>query len=137
MILNYKTWNIGQIIFHLLDNRLPNSTYSDIKAATMENHIYRTGKLLWFYFCKNVVNSYHLKLSVSIAANAVLTSQKKRFFRHPNNCRQVMLAAFFNGFSKTGQGIDNRRVIDAVCNTEISGAPAKTIIFKIMPKSSE
>ena len=37
MILNYKTRKIRQIIFHLLQNQLPSSTYYVIKGANMEN----------------------------------------------------------------------------------------------------
>lgn len=37
MILNYNTWNNDQIIFHLLQIALANSTYYDIEVANMEN----------------------------------------------------------------------------------------------------
>ena len=37
MILNYKTRKIRQIIFRLLQNSLPSSTYYVIKGANMEN----------------------------------------------------------------------------------------------------
>jgi len=30
VILNYLKWNKGRIIFHLLQNRLPNSTYRKV-----------------------------------------------------------------------------------------------------------
>jgi len=36
MILKHKTWKIGRLIFHLLQFRLPNSTYYAIKWANME-----------------------------------------------------------------------------------------------------